>query len=88
MIDRHWWTRQLPLENNRDVLARVGFRFLWATAPYFVFAYLLKIGPFADGGSSLQRFLAAFIFVIPILGGLLDSWRLRYRARHGGTTAA
>ena len=80
MIDRKWWTRQLPLEDHRDVFARIGFRFIWATAPYFVLTYVLRIGAF--GGrpeGAIQHFLSVFVFVVPILGGALDWWRLSHR---------
>jgi len=76
-----WWTRKLPLENDQDVLARIGFRFLWATAPYFALTYLFGIGPFGDQPQALQRFLAVFVFVIPLLGGALDWLRVHHRPR-------
>jgi hypothetical protein len=76
-----WWTRRLPLENDRDVLARIGFRFIWATAPYFAVTDLLGIGPFGDHGQGFQRFVTAFIFAIPILGGALDWLRVHHRGR-------
>lgn len=83
MIDRKWWTRQLPLESHRDVLARIGSRFIWATAPYFVLAYVLRIGPFGDRAEDAsQRLISAFIFLVPIIGGALDWWRLGHRTRH------
>jgi hypothetical protein len=78
MIDREWWTKQLPLEDNRDVLARVGFRFLWTTVPICIIAYpFLKNPAFA-----VMRFLAVFSFLIPIAGGLVDWFRIRRRLQH------
>ena len=76
-----WWTRKLPLENGRDVLARVGFRFLWAIAPYFAVTWLFGIGPFGSVTQPTQRVLGVFIFMIPVLGGALDWFRVHHRPR-------
>ena len=37
-----WLTKKLPIEDDRDILARVGFRFIWCTGPYFLVAGILS----------------------------------------------
>ena len=72
-----WWTRTLPLNDGRDVMARIGFRCVWCTIPYFALALLcaalgkpvLLLNPFA-----------AIPLIVPVAGGVLD-W-LRVRAMH------
>lgn len=71
MTLRQWLTTSPPLENERDAMARVGFRFLWCTAPYF----LLSLLSMAFGYDQLLQSQWAIIMVgIPLIGGLAD-WR-------------
>ena len=58
-------------------MARIGCRFLWCTAPYFVIAYLLA----AFGNTGLLTAAPAlFMVAIPVLGGLNDWRRLQQPA--------
>lgn len=81
MIDREWWTRQLPLENSRDVYARVCFRFLWVTAPVCIISYLFS-------SQAITHYLAVYAFFIPIGGGAIDWWHLRKRSHRVHPAAA
>jgi hypothetical protein len=68
-----WLTKTYPLHDDKDVMARIGVRFLWCTAPYFVCAMTwaalrhewLILNP-----------VSAFAFLVPLVGGLLDWCRL------------
>ncbi len=66
-----------PLVDERDVMARIGFRFLWCTGPYFIVAAALS----AFGNAALLANPAAFFMAaIPVLGGLHDWRRIRSRS--------
>lgn len=84
-MNRVWWMRRLPLEDKRDILARIGVRFLWATAPFFVLSFLAGIGPFGEDPQQWDRVLSALIFLMPVIGGLWDWLRLQLRARAART---
>ena len=71
-----WFTNTLPLNDERDAMARVGCRFLWCTAPYFIIA--LSLASFGNA-ALLRTPLALFMVAIPILGGLIDWRRLQRR---------
>ncbi len=40
-----WLTQKLPLEDDRDIMARIGFRFIWCTGPYFLVAVVMSRYP-------------------------------------------
>lgn len=69
-----WLTIAPSLNNNRDLMARIGYRFLWCTAPYFIAISVLDSLGF---GSVLNTPMTLFIFAIPLLGGLMDLCRLK-----------
>lgn len=66
---------ELPLNNERDLWARVGFRFAWCTGPY------LLLSPFIVNRSEFFTFANLFVVSIPVMGALSDSWRLSRRAK-------
>ena len=74
------WTKagRVSLENQRDVLARMGFRYLWVTVGYYAIAWLVAIDPF--GPRTSRPFSGMFVAVmIPLAGGIIDWCRLRLR---------
>jgi hypothetical protein len=72
----HWLTKKLPLDDDRDVMARIGFRYVWCTLPYFAAA----LGMAAFGVTTLLLSpLSVVPLVVPIAGGILDWWRVRRR---------
>ncbi len=73
-----WLTKKLPLEDNSDIMARVGFRFLWCTGPYFLVAIVLfRFG----SGTLLASRLSMFILAIPFIGGVVDWHRLKHHTK-------
>jgi hypothetical protein len=62
----------VPLRDERDLLARVGVRYLCCTGPYFVLLWI--IGLWRDK-SELSLGMLAF-GCIPLLGALVDWHRL------------
>jgi hypothetical protein len=67
-------TKKLPLEDDRDIMARIGFRFIWFTGPYFLVAVILS----TFGSSKLfTLWPALFILAIPCIGGVIDWCRLK-----------
>ena len=79
--------KQMPLNDIPDVYARIGARFVWCTGPYLVFALTLS----AFGNNRvIQCWGTYFACLIPLVGGIIDSWRLRRlgktstSTRHGG----
>ena len=73
-----WLAKKLPLENDRDIMARIGFRFIWCTGPYFLVAILLSI----FGSSTLfTSWPSMFILAIPFVGGVVDWYRLKHRTK-------
>lgn len=76
----HWLTKKLPLLNDRDVLARMGFRFMWCTGLYFVVAWILA----AFGHMTLLVNPGALMIIaIPFAGGMLD-WHRVHRKDYPG----
>ena len=75
-------TKTLPLNDEHDVLARIGFRFVWCTGPYFLVAYALSA--FGDRTMLLHP-ASFFVLALPLAGGLLDWCRLRWRGSGVGT---
>lgn len=72
-------TGRLPLENGRDVLARVGFRYLYVTVGYFALVWLLGIDPWSPRSPS-QAFPGTFLaLTLPLGAGIADWYRLRRR---------
>jgi hypothetical protein len=80
-----WLTKKLPLEDKRDVMARVGVRFLWCTGPYFLLAFILSA---LDINVMLSPALAVVILSIPIIGGVADWCRLKRRLQRAPGAAA
>jgi hypothetical protein len=79
-----WLTKTLPLENERDVMARIGFRFIWCTVPYFLLMFVLS----AFGITVLfSPALALMILFLPIIGGVAD-WRRLQRRRGRAAVSA
>lgn len=79
-------TTSIPLTDERDVMARIGQRFLLCTGPYALIAVgLSKIG--YEG--LLDSWMDLFLMLIPFLGGAVD-WarlkRLREAARASGAS--
>jgi hypothetical protein len=71
-----WLTKRILLEDERDIMARIGFRFIWCTGPYFFLALVLS----AFGKSKMLLSWPAFFFLaIPFIGGLVDWYRLKGR---------
>ncbi|HEX8523875.1 MAG TPA: hypothetical protein VF669_16595 [Tepidisphaeraceae bacterium] len=70
-------TTTIPLVNSRDVLARIGVRCVWCTLPYF--AFILAWAVF-DPSRSVATPLSFFMLALPILGGLLDSYRIKRKS--------
>jgi hypothetical protein len=69
-----WQTmKSLPLEDNRDILARIGMRCVCCTLPYFVFVYALNAFGFE---SPLTSPMSMWIVAIPIIGGVVDWFRI------------
>ena len=68
-----WLTKKYPLENSRDIMARIGVRFVWCTGPYFLFA--IVIATLGDN-RLFTSWLTLFMLAIPFVGGLIDSYRL------------
>lgn len=71
--DRPWWRRTLPLETSREVWARIGFRCIWCTIPYFSFA--LVAAALGDPTFVLSPF-AVVALIVPVIGGMIDAWKL------------
>ena len=80
-----WFTKKLPLEDQRDVMARIGFRFLWCTGPYFLLAVILSA---FDMTAMLSPSLALVVLAIPIIGGVIDWRRLKRRVERAPGAAA
>ena len=61
------------LRDHRDVMARIGIRFVWCTGPYFLVAVIA-----ANFGIStfFNLWPALFMLAIPFAGGLVDLYRL------------
>jgi hypothetical protein len=78
-------TKPLLLEDGRDVLARIGQRFVWCTGPYFLAALILSI--FGDN-KLLSPWLSLWILAIPFLGGVIDWRRLTSRSKRASSTTA
>lgn len=74
-----YWTGRLPLEDRRDVLARVGFRFLWVTVPYFGMAWFFGLDPFGPPRPLLGLSATFLVISIPLIGGLIDWCRVQSR---------
>jgi len=74
-----WLTKSRPLEDERDIMARIGFRFIWCTGPYFLLAFI-----FSRFGSPLLllSWSALFFLSIPFIGGVIDWRRLKGRPKH------
>jgi hypothetical protein len=66
--------KTLPLENERDLWARVGLRFAWCTGPYFLFETCFA--SFAP-----PAWMNLFFLAIPFLGAAVDFRQLSRRAR-------
>ena len=77
-------TKKLPLEDGRDVMARIGVRFVWCTGPYFLIALILSM---LGNSSLLASSVALWILAIPFLGGIIDCRRLNSRKRAPSTPA-
>ena len=72
-----WVAKKLSIEDDRDILARVGFRFIWCTGPYFLVAGILSV----FGSSKMYApWPALFIVSIPFMGGIIDWYRLKHRS--------
>lgn len=66
-------TATLPLQDHRDVLARIAQRYLLCTAPFFLFIFAVNaLGLARNWSSSPMAFL---MIVIPLAGGVCD-WRI------------
>jgi len=72
----HSLTQKLPLEDDRDVFARVGFRFIWCTGPYLILAIVFSL---FGNNRLLTIWPLAWMVAIPWLGGAVDYWRLKKR---------
>jgi hypothetical protein len=72
-----WLTKKQPLNDSRDVMARVGFRCVWCTLPYFAVA--LALAAFGQTELLLTPASGVVLFV-PIAGGILDWYRVHRRA--------
>lgn len=66
----------IPLVDSRDVLARIGVLCVWCTLPYF--AFILTWAAF-DPSRSVATPSSFFMLAIPVLGGLLDWYRIKRR---------
>jgi hypothetical protein len=73
-----WLTKRILLEDERDIMARVGVRFIWCTGPYFFLAIV-----FSTFGKTamLSPWPAFFFLAIPFIGGIVDWYRLKGRTR-------
>lgn len=71
-----WLTKKYPLHDDRDVMARIGVRFLSCTAPYLV--YVMTSTALGHEVSLLTPFSAVAV-LMPLAGGLLDWCRLASR---------
>jgi hypothetical protein len=69
-------TTEIPLDEERDVMARIGLRFIWCTGPFFLLAILLSSFGYSR---TLLSGSALFIVLIPIVGGAIDWNRLKGR---------
>jgi len=69
-------TKNYTLEDDRDVMARIGLRFVLCTGPYFLLATIA-----ASLGSSVFFALwpALFVLAIPFAGGIVDWYRINKR---------
>ena len=68
------FSKQLPLNDSRDVLARIGVRFVWCTGPFLLIA--MTLSAFGNSGMLLSPW-SFFIHLIPIVGGIIDWTRIR-----------
>ena len=77
-------TKKFPLEDDRDIMARIGFRFIWCTGPFFLLVFILS----AFGITAMSSpWLALPILSVPFIGGVIDWRRLKRRPeRAPGTT--
>lgn len=71
-------TKTFPLEDERDLMARIGVRFVWGTGPYFLVALLLSMFGYDN---LLRPWLSLWILAIPFLGGVIDWRRLNSRSK-------
>jgi hypothetical protein len=72
---------ELPIQDERDVLARIGQRFAVCTGPYFLLALILS--KFGHDGM-LRSLVALLMIAIPFLGGVID-WRWLKSSRKDAT---
>lgn len=73
MIRPAWLTAALPLNDSRDIWARIGFRFVFATGPYFLLAFL------SHDDRLLRGFLPCLMIALPFFGSAIDWVRLSRR---------
>ncbi len=70
-------TKTVPLEEERDILARIGLRFLWCTGPYFLFVIIWFAFVTNRNSPLTELWPSLFFLAIPFLGGLNDWRRLK-----------
>ncbi len=80
----YWLTKSIPLDNERDMMARIGLRFLCCTGPYFLIAIILYA--FGRPSMLLSMWLGLFFLLIPFVGGVIDWYRLKDRSKHAPGT--
>ncbi|WP_237229021.1 hypothetical protein [Rubinisphaera sp. JC750] len=78
-------TSKIFLEDGRDLAARIGVRFIFCTFPYFVIALIMNA--VGDGGL-LNFWVAPFLLAVPIIGGMIDWYRLHHRTKAGRARSA
>ena len=70
--------KKIPVDDGRAVAARIAVRFVFCTFPYFTLALLMH----AYGDDRLLTgWIAAWMLAIPVLGGMIDGYRLRHRTK-------
>lgn len=77
-------TRKTPLENERDLMARIGVRCVWCTLPYFALA--LGLAAFGEMRPLLTP-ASAIALAVPLAGAVLDWRRLQLRTNVREATA-
>ncbi len=78
-------TYKLPLEDERDIMARIGFRFMWCTGPYFLVAVIVST---YRGNTLFTSWPELFVLAIPFIGGVVDWYRLNQRTKRAENGAA
>jgi hypothetical protein len=76
-------TSTIPLEDGRDAGARIAVRFVFCTFPYFAIALVLNA---LGNDRFLTTWMAPFFLAIPLVGGVIDWYRLGRRTKAASPT--